>query len=286
MMDLFLSSNIAGGVWLSLKLGLATILEKLFDLTLAIGIPNYALAIIIFTLVIKLVLFPLSIKQLRSMRQMQNLQPKIKELEAKYGKQNTQKKQEETMKLYKENNVNPMSGCLPLLIQMPILFALFQVLRDFVPANPQYYKLWWLGNLSNPDPTWALAIIVAAASFFMQYVSTTNKNDTMQKTMLYMMPIMFGWMARSFPAGLSIYWTFFSLFGVVQQLVINQMMKKEEAAAKAKEEAKGEKQEKDSAFLIEMSTEKVVDGAGKKERSAADGSKSKPINKTQKKKKK
>ncbi len=115
-----------------------SILEGLFHLTEMIQIPSYALAILLLTIILKIVLYPTAIKQQKASKTMQQIQPKIKAIEKKYGN-NPQKKQEMMMNLYKEEKFSPFSSCLPLLIQMPILLILFYGLRNFVPANPQFY---------------------------------------------------------------------------------------------------------------------------------------------------
>jgi len=196
-------------------------LEWLYQLTAQIGIPSYALAIVLLTVAIKVILYPLTYKQMKSMKVMQELQPKIKELDKKY-KNNPKKKQEAMMELYKKNGANPLSGCLPLLIQFPILIGLFRGLQSFVPTNPEHYNFFWITDLSKADPTGiVLPLLVAASTFLQQYVTTPNTGDSTQKTMLYAMPVIFGWMSRSFPAGLAFYWIVFSVVGTVQQLIIN-----------------------------------------------------------------
>jgi YidC/Oxa1 family membrane protein insertase len=253
-------------IWGWLRFGLEWLLNTLFDFTNLIHVPSYALAILLFTIIVKLILQPLMGKQLRSTRKMAKIQPKIKELQEKY-KGNPQKMQEMQMALYKEHNVNPMAGCLPLLIQMPILWALFQTLRNFIPTHPEFYGfLWikppeynytleiWENGLGNPDPTgFVLAAIVAVTMFAQQYVSTVNKEDKTQKMMLYAMPLFFAVMTRSLPAGLSLYWIFYSIVGTVIQVIFNRSYAKEEAREealeaerKAAEEAEKKKNKKNN----------------------------------------
>lgn len=222
MFSLFIYTNVmALGAWEGLKSLLASGLEGLFTVTSAVGLPSYALAIVLFTIIVKIALYPLSIKQMRSMREMQKLQPLIKDLQTKY--KNDQKMlQQKQMELYKEYNVNPFGGCLPLLIQMPILFALFTVLRDFAPRFPEYYTFFWVADLSQPDPTKIiLPILVGLSTFIQQYVSTTNRQDPTQKAMMIVMPLMLGWFTLNFASGLAIYWICFNLLGGLQQYLIN-----------------------------------------------------------------
>lgn len=199
-------------------------LEYLYQLTVQFNIPSYALAIVILTVIIKVVLYPLTYKQMKSMRAMQELQPKIKELEKKY--KDPKKKQEAMMELYKKHGANPMAGCLPLLIQFPILIALFRGLQTFVPSSPEHYNFFWISDLSQADPTGiVLPFLVGFTTFAQQYITSPNANDTTQKTMLYAMPIIFGFMSRSFPAGLAFYWVIFSVVGTLQQIFINRGIK-------------------------------------------------------------
>lgn len=222
---------------------LGNILSFIFDIT-----NNYALSIIILTLLIKIVLFPLSISQIRSTKKMNDVQPKIKEIQAKY-KNDKEQLNAKTMELYKENKINPLSGCLPLLIQLPILFGLFAVLRD--PATYVFggsvelatevlsKGFLWVQDLSNPDlisNIWAsgpplivglpgvLPIISSVSTYFQMASSGTTQNST-TKTMAYTMPIMILWFGRSFAAGLMVYWTVSNLFQIAQQYIINNHFK-------------------------------------------------------------
>lgn len=200
-------------------------LEWLFQLTVKFGFPSYTLAIILLTIIIKLILYPLTFKQMKSMRMMQELQPKIKELDKKY-KDDPKKKQEAMMDIYKEHGANPMSGCLPLLIQFPILIALFRGLQQFQPSDKEFYTLLGLINLSKPDPTGlVLPVLVGLTTFLQQYITSPNATDSTQRMMLYAMPVLFGWMTRNFPSGLALYWIVFSVAGTVQQIYINKSIK-------------------------------------------------------------
>lgn len=230
----------ASGVWEGLKEAISFFLQLLYQFTALINIPSYALAIVLFTVIIKFALYPLTLKQMRSMRGMQKIQPLISELDKKYG-DNPQKKQEEMFRIYKEYNVNPLSGCLPILIQFPILILLYRTLFNFVPPEGVHYSFLWIDNLSLPDPTgWAFPVIVAAATFLQQKFSTVDQNNPTQKIMLYIMPIFFGFISRNFPAALSIYWITFSIMGGLQQHMVNKIYDKQDqlaAEAKALEEA-------------------------------------------------
>ncbi|QGP91932.1 Membrane protein insertase YidC 2 [Neomoorella glycerini] len=215
-------------------------IQFLYNITRTMGIPNYGLAIILFTILVKVILFPLTYRQLRSMKRMQEIQPKIQELQKKY-KSNPQKAQQAMMELYQKEGVNPLGGCLPLLVQMPVLFALFSALRTFFDPvhHPAYVELahanfLWVSNLGQPDP-YILPILVALGTFFQQKVSMVGGNqDQTQRTMLIVMPLVIGWMSRSFSAGLSLYWVTFSLMGILEQWLVRRKphLVKEEISAK------------------------------------------------------
>ncbi|MCT4605886.1 MAG: YidC/Oxa1 family membrane protein insertase [Marinisporobacter sp.] len=187
-------------------------------------IGNYGISIIVFTVVVKLFLLPLTMKQLKSTREMSKIQPKLKELQEKY-KNDKEKLNIKTMELYKEHKINPMGGCLPLLIQIPIIFGLFSVLRtpEQYIADPTFLtaiseSFLWVPNLSNPDP-WILPILAAITTYFSMSTANTgaaSQNQTM-KTMNMMMPIMILWWGRSFPAGLTLYWVVSNGFQMAQQ---------------------------------------------------------------------
>lgn len=196
-----------------------------FQFTELIGYPSYGLAIIILTLVIKIVLTPLTIKQVRSMRGMAKLQPRLKEVQARY-KNDPKRLQEEMQKLYAETGVNPLSGCLPLIIQMPFLIAIFYAMQSYMYI-PEYESFMWLPSLGHPDPMYILPV-VSALSTYLVSIQTMNKQDDnpTTKIMQYMMPLFIGYISLNFPSGLVIYWTVSNLFQYVQQLII---FRKEEA---------------------------------------------------------
>ncbi len=220
-------------MWQDIVQGVSLIIQYFYLATEWLNIPSYGLAIIFFTIAVKMVLFPLTRMQTRSMSAMQEIQPKIKALQDKY-KDKPEKAQQMVMNLYKEKGVNPFAGCLPLLVQMPIIFALFTSLRTFFdPVNhPSFVNLskanfLWVGNLGMPDPI-ILPILTAVATFGQQYFSSmasAGKVDQTQRTMLIVMPLFVGWIARTLPAGLAIYWVMFSLASAVEMLVIRRSAK-------------------------------------------------------------
>ncbi|NLO89786.1 MAG: membrane protein insertase YidC [Clostridia bacterium] len=213
-------------------------------LTESLGAPNYGLAIIIFTFFIKLILFPLTRKQYVSMAKMQEIQPELQRIQKKY-KNNPEKSQQEMMKLYQKHGVNPFAGCLPIFIQLPILLALFKALKDFFDpqrhpdfVNIEMASFLWVPNLGSPDPIF-LPILVAVSTFVQQKVSmhygaAGGPGESTQKVLLYFMPIFIGYISRTFPAGLALYWVMYSLFGIIEQVLIKKktVVVKEEAGKK------------------------------------------------------
>jgi len=211
-------------------------------------VSNYGVAIIILTLIINLIILPLIISQRKSMVSMQRLQPQMKSLQAKYKadrgddiKTRQEKKKqlnEEMMALYKQEKVNPMGGCLPLLIQMPILFALFDMFRAAIELRKAPFVLWWQ-DLSAADPTFVLPILMGVAMFLQQRMTPTPADS--QSGALKMLPFLFVFLLASAPSGLVLYWTTSSLFNIGTQLVMNNTMadvKKQHAQIRQQNAAK------------------------------------------------
>lgn len=195
-------------------------------------VQNYGWSIVIFTIICKLILLPLNIKSTKSTREVQMLQPEMNRLQKKY-QNNPEKLNMEMQKLYKIYGVNPMGGCLPLLLQLPIIYGLFGALRsplDYVfqnlpaaEANAIISEQWfWIPNLANPDPYYILPILCVLFTYisqkFTMSVSQTPENQqSSQKMMLYIMPLMIGFFAMSMPAGISLYWVVQNVFTFFQQ---------------------------------------------------------------------
>ena len=202
---------------------------------------NFGIAIVVFTIFIRALMMPLTVKQSNQMKGMSALQPKIKEIQTKYGK-DRQKQSQETMKLYKEHGVNPI-GCLgPMFIQFPIWIGLYQAILQTVPTTPEslvglsgHLYNWlplvqsvipidsgflWL-DLAARDSTPVLPIMVGVSMWFMQKMTTMPAMDERQastnKMMLWMMPLMFGFFSMQFPSGLALYWVISNLVGIVIQ---------------------------------------------------------------------
>lgn len=176
---------------------------------------SFGLSIILLTILIKIVLLPFTLKQDKSMREMKKLQPKIDELKKRY-EGDPQVLNQKTMELYKEHKVNPAGGCLPLLIQLPILWALFGVLRK-EGVVPDEAFLWF--SLVTPDPFFVLPILNGAVSFVQQKLMGTSSNPQM-KNMMYIFPIMMIFISYKMPGGLQLYWLTSSVTGVIQQYFV------------------------------------------------------------------
>jgi len=176
-------------------------------------IPNFGVVIIIFALLIKTVMHPLTKKQMRSMRRMQSLQPRMEKLRERF-KKDPQRMNQEMMKMYREAGVNPLSGCLPLLPQMPIFYALFQLFQTTIELRGAHF-VGWVTDMSQKDPYYILPIIMTVAMFVQQKLST---KDPKQKMLIYLMPLLFGFLFRNFPAGLNLYWCCYNIFSIIEQV--------------------------------------------------------------------
>ena len=219
-------------------------MKLVFDFISNIGTESeifsyYGLAIVITTIIFRFLLLPIGIQQSKSTRKMQELQPKIQEIQKKY-KNDPQTQQAKMMQLYKENNYNPASSCIILLIQFPILLAFFSVLRDpvrFVFKDPSIYNainkgFLWIPNLEQPDPyIWGLPLLAALTTFLQSKIMSLNvesnpQTESTQRVMNLFLPVMIFLAARSFASGVSLYWVVGNLFQIVQQLVINRSLGK------------------------------------------------------------
>ena len=177
---------------------------------------NFGVSIIIVTILIKIMLLPLTLKQDKSMKEMKKLQPELEKIKEKYAN-DKQMLNIKTMELYKEHKVNPLGGCLPLLLQLPILFALFGVLRNgIIPKDSSFL---WL-KLSVPDPFYVLPVLNGAVSFFQQKLMGSADSNPQMKNMMYIFPIMMIMFSLKMPSGLQLYWLTSSIVAVVQQYFI------------------------------------------------------------------
>jgi YidC/Oxa1 family membrane protein insertase len=205
-----------------LSKGIRWIIEQLYAL-----IHNYGLAIILLTLLLKLITEPLTRMQFKSTVDMQKLQPQIAKLKAKYpNKDDAQKLNADTMKLYKDNNVSLFSGCLPLLVQWPVFLALFTAINNYSPFNSASF-LWWpaLSMASSALPIvpmrFIMPLIVAGSTYIQSVTSFIPGQDRSQTAFLtYFMPLLLAYWAYGFSIALALYWALFSLFSAAQQYYV------------------------------------------------------------------
>lgn len=203
---------------------------------------KYGLSIIIVTILVRLLILPLMIKQIKSTKAMQAIQPEMKELQAKYSSKDAetqQKLQQETMALFQKHGVNPLAGCLPIFIQMPILIAFYHaIMRTTEIANHSF--LWF--DLGDKDPYFILPLVAGLTTFIQQKISMVGQenNPTMQM-MLYIMPIMIIVFAINFPAALSLYWVVGNIFSIAQTYFIKGPDLKQARADKSNGNAGGKK---------------------------------------------
>ena len=227
--DLGMKDVMEFGMWRWLCYPLVWVLNLFND-----WIPNYGVAIILLTILVRLIFWPLTHKSTVGMRKMQEIQPLMKEIQTKF-KDNPQRLQQETWALYREKKVNPLSSCLPMLIQIPVFIALFNVLRSAVELR--YAPFLWISDLSEPEALFAswfpfgglnLLPILMAVSTGLQSAFTPSTGDkSQQKMMMVFMPLMMLVMFYSFPSALSLYWFLSNLFSIVQMWLIRR-----QAAAK------------------------------------------------------
>ena len=236
---------VSSGIWRPLEVLLKWLLQFFYKL-----IPNWGVSIILVTILIKVIFFPLTKKSSESTQQMQKMQPKIKELQEKY-KGKPQKLNEEMAKLYKEAGYNPLSGCLPLLIQLPILFAMYRLFNNYFEFRGAMFIPHWIPDLSIGDSVlqfpspipflgWTdlriLPIVYVISQMVFGKITQTPTNDRQQnstmKIMMYGMPLFFFFMFYNAPSGLLLYWTCTNFLMLVQQMIIKAMMKQKKEVRK------------------------------------------------------
>ncbi len=205
---------------------------------------NYGVAIILLTVITKVIFFPLTIKSMTSMRAMQALQPQINALRSKY-KSDPQRLQRETMELYRTHKVNPLGGCLPMVVQIPIFYALYVALSVSVEIQNAPFICFgrlfgvdlWICDLASHDPTYILPILMGI-SMFIQQKMTPVMGDPRQAKMMLFMPVVFTFMFLNLPAGLVLYWTLSNVLQIAQQKYMERLGKKtEKAPARATKKA-------------------------------------------------
>ena len=184
-------------------------------------IPNYGIAIILITIAIKIIFWPLTAKQMKSMKDMQKFQPLMAKIKEKY-KDDQARQQQEMMKLYKEHKINPMGGCLPMLVQIPVFFGLFAMLRSAIQLRGAGFL--WISDLSQPDTIFHLAglavnplpIVMTAAMLWQQQITPTT-GDAQQAKMMKFMPLMMLFFFYNASSGLALYWTVQQFLSIAQQ---------------------------------------------------------------------
>ncbi len=192
------------------------ILKQLYKLT-----GNYGWAIILLTIILRIPFIPLISKGQKSMKKLQALQPKMNEIRQKY-KKDPQRMQKEMMELYKKYKVNPMSGCLPMLVQIPVFFALYKVLLIAIELRGAPFML-WIKDLSEKDPYYILPIVMGITMYIQQKMTPSTADTQQQKIMNYL-PIIFTFLFLNFPSGLVLYWLVSNILSIIQQYYVNRKL--------------------------------------------------------------
>ena len=193
-------------------------------------IGNWGWTIVVLTIIIKLILYPLSYKGMVSMQKLKELAPKIKDIQAKY-KDDKQKQSAQMMELYKKHGANPMGGCLPLLLQIPVFFAIYRVLLNAIELKGAEW-IFWIHDLAEMDPYFVLPILMGASMYLQQKLTPNTLQDEMQKKIFQFLPVVFTFFFLWFPAGLTLYWFINNVFTIGQQYYINTLFEKQKATKK------------------------------------------------------
>lgn len=211
-------------------------------------LPNYGWAIVLFTLFLKVLLFPLTYSSSASMAKMQNLQPKLKAIKKKYKNTKDMEQRKlmnmEMMALYKQEKVNPAGGCLPILLQLPLLWGFFRLLSVSISVRHEPWML-WITDLSKKDPYYVLPVLMGVTQLIQQRM-TPSGGDDMQKKLMYILPFVMVIMFSSFPSGLNLYWCMSNVLQIGQQYIVNEKIhkqkKEEEHEIKILKRKKGAKE--------------------------------------------
>jgi len=180
--------------------------------------PNYGISIILLTFLIRMITFPLQYKSIVSMKKLQLVQPELTKIREKF-KADPQRMQKESMELFKRSGANPIGGCLPLLLQMPVFFAFYKVLNHSVELVGAPFIL-WIHDLSNKDPYYVLPVLMTGAMFLQQKLTPNTISDPVQKKVMMFMPLIFGFIMKDLPSGLSLYIFVSTLLGILQQVFV------------------------------------------------------------------
>jgi YidC/Oxa1 family membrane protein insertase len=181
-------------------------------------IPNYGVAIILLTFLVRLITFPLQYKSFVSMKKMQVIQPELTKIREKF-KDDPMRLQKESMDLFKKSGANPLGGCLPMLLQLPVFFAFYKVLYSAVELVDAPF-IGWLTDLSNKDPFFVLPLLMTGAMFLQQKLTPTTVTDPVQKKVFMFMPLIFGFIMKDLPSGLSLYIFTSTILAIAQQLLV------------------------------------------------------------------
>jgi YidC/Oxa1 family membrane protein insertase len=218
-----LESTISFGVFSFLSVGFLVALRWIYGWA-----QNWGLAIVVLTAAIRVLLFPLNHKSAVAMKRMQTLQPKIKAIQERYQERAKkdpkarERMNQETMELYRKEGVNPMGGCLPMLIQLPILWALYSLFSAAIELRHAPF-IFWIKDLSLKDPTYVTPILMTA-TMVVQQLLAPQVGDPAQRRMFMLMPFIFGFMFINFPAGLVLYWLVNNILTIAQQMLTQRMM--------------------------------------------------------------
>ncbi len=198
------------------------LLELLYD-----WVGNWGWAIVLLTLLVRLALFPLSYKGMMGMQKLKDIAPQMKELQTKY-KNDPQKLQKQMMELYRKSGANPLGGCLPLLLQIPVFFAIYKVLYCAVELKSASW-IFWIVDLSAIDPYYVLPLIMGITMYISQILTPSNFTDPTQEKVFKLLPVFFTifFIIFPFPAGLVLYWSVNNVISIFQQLLINRIVEKQ-----------------------------------------------------------
>ena len=213
------------------------VLGGLYNVNSMFGLVSYGYAIILLTIIVKFLLYPLTVKQVKSMKAMQEIAPKMKKIQEKY-KDNPQVMQQKVAAMYQEAGVNPLAGCLPLLVQMPILMGMYYSLYNLEYPSADAAQFLWLPSLSQADPYYILPIPNVLTTFY-QTRQTSDMSNPQMKMMMLIMPLFIGFISINFPSGLVLYWVVMNICQILQQWWIYREggpAEQAKAAVKSKEE--------------------------------------------------
>jgi len=191
---------------------------------------NWGWAIVFLTLFIRLLLYPLTYKGMVSMQKLKAIAPQVKEIQAKY-KGDPQRMQAKVMELYKKHGANPLGGCLPMILQIPVFFAIYRVLLNAIELQGAPWML-WIEDLALMDPYFVLPVLMGVSMFYQQKLTPSNFTDPMQEKVFKFLPVIFTLFFFTFPAGLVLYWFVNNLFSIAQQVFVNRGFEKHQQKAK------------------------------------------------------